>query len=372
MGPMNQTKIAFLSVFYPYRGGIAQFNNELYQALSPLATLQAYNFKRQYPSLLFPGKTQLVSAKDPNPGIDAPALLDSINPISYYQTAKSIREFAPDVLLTSYWMPFFAPSLGKTIQQVKAKKISVLHNVIPHEKRKFDETLNKYFLKQNDAFIVLSDTVKNQLLHYYPKAKYLQIPHPVYNHFGEKLDKVQAKQNLGISPNRKVILFFGFIRKYKGLDILIKSLSNIQEPYTLLIAGESYDDFTEYQNLLNENGIVGEKLCSKVEYVTDDDVKKYFSASDICALPYRSATQSGIAAVAKHFEVPMVVTPVGELPNEVKHLKTGFICQDSNPESFAFGIQNVMINHSIYSQNMFQDNQDNTWQNFAKKLMDFI
>lgn len=369
---MNKPKIAFLSVFYPYRGGIAQFNNELYQSLQPLSTIKAYNFKRQYPSLLFPGKTQLVDAKDPNPGIEAPALLDSINPLTFFSTANVIKKQKPDIVLTSYWMPFFAPSLGNTIQKIKAKKISVLHNVIPHEKRKADDLLNKYFLRQNDAFVVLSDTVKNQLLHYLPNAKYLQTPHPVYNHFGEKMDKALAKQQLGIAPNRKVILFFGFVRKYKGLDILIQALANIQEPYTLLIAGESYDDFTEYQKLLDQLNIRDEKLCSHVHYITDDDVKLYFSASDICALPYRSATQSGIAAVAKHFEVPMIVTPVGELPNEVKHLKTGYVCGAVFPDAFAIGLKNMMINHEQYSRSMLLDNEENTWGNFAQKLIGFI
>ena len=369
---MNKPNIAFLSVFYPYRGGISQFNNELYQALKPLCEIKAYNFKRQYPSLLFPGKTQLVDTKDPNPGIDAPALLDSINPLSFFSTAKIIRQQKPNVVLTSYWMPFFAPSLGNTIHKIKAKKISILHNVIPHEKRKSDDILNRYYLKKNDGFIVLSDTVKNQLLHYLPNANYLQTPHPVYNHFGEKLDKNLAKNQLGINPNRKVILFFGFIRKYKGLDILIEALANIQEPYSLLIAGESYDDFNEYQKLLDAFNIRDEKICSHVHYITDQDVKLYFSASDICALPYRSATQSGIAAVAKHFEVPMVVSPVGELPNEVHHLKTGFICEDISAAAFSKGIQNVLLNQNQYCINTQQEKVENTWQNFAQKLIEFI
>ena len=169
-----------------------------------------------------------------------------------------------------------------------------------------------------------------------------------------------------------MILFFGFVRKYKGLDILIQALANIQEPYTLLIAGESYDDFTEYQKLLDSLNIRDEKLCSHVHYITDQDVKLYFSASDICALPYRSATQSGIAAVAKHFEVPMIVTPVGELPNEVKHLKTGYVCHEVSPDAFALGIRNMMTNHEQYRINTQLDNQENTWQNFAQKLIEFI
>jgi len=269
-------------------------------------------------------------------------------------------------------MPFFAPSLGKSIGGVDSKRIALLHNVIPHEKRFFDDVFNKYYLSQNDAFIVLSDTVKKQLLSYKPDAKYIQIPHPVYSHFGKILNKETSKITLGINPDRKVILFFGFIRKYKGLDILIEALSNFTEDYTLLIAGESYED----ENVLNEQlakaGIEEEKLCKCVKYIPDEEVKLYFSASDVCVLPYRSATQSGIAAIAKHFEVPMVVTPVGELPNEVSHLRDGFVCTDTKPESIKEGILETLSRQEEFQQNTRLDNKENTFENFGKKLLAFI
>lgn len=370
---MSKIRIAYLSVFHPFRGGIAQFNNELYLALQAHGEVKAFNFKRQYPSLLFPGKTQYVDEKDQKLGIEAEPLLDSINPISYFLTAKSINAFKPDVLITPYWMPFFAPALGKVIKQVKCtRKIALLHNVIPHEKRAFDHALNRYFLNQNDSFVVLSETVRKQLLHYLPNASYQEIPHPLYRHFGEKLNASEAKKYLGIRDSKKVILFFGFIRSYKGLDLLIQSLKEVKHDYTLLLAGESYSDYSETKQVLLSNGVVGENVSEHIQYISDSEVKWYFSAADICVLPYRSATQSGIAAVAKHFEVPLVVTPVGELPNEVSHLKNGFVCEGILPEQIAEGINNCLDHQQEYSEHQKGLNENNTFDQFAKKLIAFL
>lgn len=365
-------KLAFLSVFHPFRGGIAQFNNELYHSLSDFCEIKAYNFSRQYPELLFPGKTQWVDENDPDPLINAQKTLDSINPFSYYKTARLINEENPSAVITSYWMPFFAPCLGKTLSGVKAKKIALLHNVIPHEKRFFDDAFNQYYLNQNDGFIVLSDTVKEQLLHYQPSAKYLQIPHPVYSHFGNLMDKSEAKKQLGIRSNKKVLLFFGFIRKYKGLDLLIDALADLQEDYTLLIAGENYGEASELEQKLQSSGIQGDKLCKRIQYIPDDHVKLYFSAAEACVLPYRSATQSGIAAIAKHFEVPMVVTPVGELPNEVTHLHNGIVCSEVSARAIKKGIIEVLKQQAVFSKNTRVDNAENSFANFASKLIKFI
>jgi len=369
---MSKLNIAFLSVFYPFRGGIAQFNNELLLSLRAHAKIQAYNFSRQYPKLLFPGKTQLVDNQDLDPNVNAIPVLDSINPFSFSRASKIINKDAPDIVITSYWMPFFGPALGWALGGVNAKKVALLHNVEPHEKRFFDDAFNKYYLSKNDAFIVLSDTVKNQLLKYKPNAKYIQIPHPVYSHFGDILDKADSKKKLKINPSRKVILFFGFIRKYKGLDLLIHALTNYDQEYTLLIAGESYEDDQILNNQLKEAGVEGEKLCKHIKYIPDEEVKLYFSASDVCVLPYRSATQSGIAAIAKHFEVPMVVTPVGELPNEVKHLHDGFVCDDVSPASIQRGIIEVLKRQDEFQVNTRFDNQENTFDSFGTKLSDFF
>jgi glycosyltransferase involved in cell wall biosynthesis len=369
---MSKLKVVFLSVFYPFRGGIAQFNNELLLSLKAHFSVKALNFKRQYPAILFPGKTQLVDEHEEDPGINALATLDSIGIFSFFFTRKKIKRENPDVVLTSYWMPFFAPALGGSISGIRAKRVALLHNVIPHEKRFFDQWLNRYFLGQNDAFIVLSDTVKKDLLSLKPDAKYIQIPHPVYSHFGSVIDQSAAKSSLSIAQDRKVILFFGFIRKYKGLDILIEALSDLKEDYTLLLAGESYEAEKELDQQLQSAGITGEKICKHIRYIPDDQVSVYFSASDLCVLPYRSATQSGIAAIAKHFELPMVVTPVGELPNEVQHLKNGFVCDQVNAQSIKKGIIKTLICQEEFKAHINKENKEHTFANFSKKLTVFF
>lgn len=372
---MKKLKIAFLSVFYPFRGGIAQFNNELYKAFEincgDSCEVKAFNFSRQYPALLFPGKTQMVSPQDPNPQIDAVPLLDSINPFSFIKTVKTINDFEPDVVITSYWMPFFAPSLGTVLRYVKGRKIALLHNVIPHEKGKLDDVLNKYYLKPNNDFIVLSDTVKGQLKSYKPQAKYLQVTHPLYRHFGEKLNKETAQQQLGIPKGKKVVLFFGFIRKYKGLDLLIDALVNCDENTVLLIAGESYEAEEELDHKISKLGLE-KRVFKNVRYIPDEEVKLFFSASDICALPYRSATQSGIASIAKHFELPMVVTPVGELPNEVKHGFSGYVCEDVSVKAIQEGVENVLGSREEYVRNQQQDNKDNSFERFAERVVEYL
>ena len=369
---MGQLRIAYLSVFPPFRGGIAQFNQELYQALGQHAKVKIFNFSRQYPQLLFPGKSQYVENKNEKKW-EGEVVLDSVNPLTYWRTVKKINDFEPDVLLIPYWMPFFSPSLGKVASKVKAsKKVALLHNVIPHERRFFDHALNRYFLKQFDRFVVLSQTVEGQLRQYLPSAKTLICPHPLYRHFGAAIDSSRAKLKLGIPLDRKVVLFFGFIRKYKGLDLLLKSLAHIPEPVQILIAGESYMDYGEIEDLIRTEGIEPNSLSQFIRFVGDDEVKIFFSASNVCVLPYRSATQSGIAAIAKHFEIPMVVTSVGELPNEVIHEQTGFVCTEVSPESIALGIENCLANEEAYRNNQKEWNAANSFDQFALKLIDFI
>ena len=369
---MSLTKIAFLSVFPPFRGGIAQFNQELVKAFSNSAQLGVFNFSRQYPQFLFPGKSQLVDRPD-EIQFESQVVLDSINPLSYFKAAKKINEFQPDILLIPYWMPFFAPALGKVASKVNAnRKIALLHNVIPHERRFFDPALNRYFLKQFDAFIVLSQTVADQLKSYLPEARFILIPHPLYRHFGTAIPPVEAKRRLGLSPDRKVLLFFGFIRKYKGLDLLLQALKYLKENVQVLIAGESYMDYEEIKRVISKEGIAQDQLIEHVRFIDEEEVKVFFSAANICVLPYRTATQSGIAAIAKHFETPMVVTPVGELPNEVMHQSTGYVCQSVSASALAEGISDTLLHESEYRENQRAWNEQNTFERFAEKTLDFI
>ena len=369
-------KIVFLSTFYPFRGGIAQFNALIYREIEKEHEVEAITFSRQYPSLLFPGKTQLVSPDDAADSILSKRWLDSINPWTYIRTASRIKKMQPDLIITKYWMTFFAPSLGYVLgrQTKKTKRISVLDNVIPHEKRFFDNWCNRYFLKRNDGFIVMSEKVLKDLLFYVPNARYIHVPHPVYNQFGEKTTRSAALQKLGLEKmaEKKIILFFGIIRDYKGLDLLLEAMAFLSDDFQLIVAGEVYGSFQKYQNII-DNRQLNERVSLFTTYIGDDEVKDYFSAADVCVLPYKSATQSGITSISNHFELPLIATNVGGLAETIHHQKTGLIIEGLEVKAIA-----ESINHYFEANLKAQfeaaiklQNLDNTWQNFAEKIVRF-
>ena len=367
-------KIAILSSFYPYRGGIAQFNANLYNELRKTHSVNAYNFKRQYPTILFPGKTQLVQETDSAIKVESVPILDSANPISYITSAKIIRNWNPDLLLMRYWMSYFAPSQGYVgrNQNSGTKVISILDNVIPHEERFFDKPFTKYYLNSNDGFIVLSDAVRDQLLKFKPNAKFLNTPHPVYNHFGNKIERELALSKLKIDSRKKVILFFGLIREYKGLDILIDAFSKLDNSYHLIIAGEAYGSFDLYETLIN-NSPLKENISLFNKYISDDEVPLFFSASDVCVLPYRSATQSGISAVSSHFELPLITTNVGGLKESIEKPGTGIVVDRPDSELIAKAIKSYFDDSlkDLLKTNIYRENQILSWENFANKLLNF-
>ncbi|MEI6090033.1 MAG: glycosyltransferase [bacterium] len=326
--------VIFLSTFYPYRGGMAQFNACFYRALEKKYSVEAWNFSRQYPKLLFPGKTQFVDANDVADPISAKNVLDSVNPLSYQSTAKKVIAANPDVLLETLWMPFLGPSLGYVAKKVQRKgivTIGLLHNVIPHEKQVTDEMLTKYFLSGQDAYIVLTESVRDDLLKYVPDARYELVGHPLYRHFSNTIAGEEARKVLNLPADKKVLLFFGFIRDYKGLDKILETMPLLSDEYHLLVAGESYGDFSKYQDIINKLGIA-DKVSIFNKYINDDEVQLYFNASDVCILPYKSATQSGIVGISYHFELPVIVTRVGGLDQMVEPFGTGLVVDEAKPE----------------------------------------
>ena len=369
-------KITFLSTFYPFRGGIAQFNALVYRALEKDNSLEAITFTRQYPNILFPGKTQLVGPEDQADVIPSKSWLDSINPFTYWTTGKRIKKNSPDLMITKYWMTFFAPSLGFVLgmQAKKTVRISILDNVIPHEKRFFDHWCNRYFLKRNDGFIVMSDKVKLDLLSYLPEAKYLHIPHPVYDHFGEKCSKIDAlkKLNLENFADKKIVLFFGIIRDYKGLDLLLEAFSLLDDSFHLIVAGEVYGSFEKYDSIISEHQLK-DKVSLFNNYIGDEEVKFFFSATDVGVLPYKSATQSGITSIANHFELPLIATNVGGLAETILHQKTGLIVDKVAPDALAEALASFFkSNQQIMFQSAIrQINTENTWEKFGVKLLEF-
>jgi glycosyltransferase involved in cell wall biosynthesis len=369
-------KIVFLSTFYPFRGGIAQFSAHLYREAEKNHEVEAVTFTRQYPKLLFPGKTQLVSKHDTADKIPSKRWLDSINPFTYMSTARKIRNLHPDLIISRYWMSFFAPSFGWVLgkQEKKTIRLAILDNVIPHERRFFDDAFNRFFLNRNDGFIVMSEQVQKDLLFYLPKAKHILIPHPIYNHFGEKIPKTEALQKLGISEcsGKKVLLFFGIIRDYKGLDILLNALALLDETYILVIAGEVYGSFEKYTSIIKEK-----KMDKKVklynQYIDDSEVTNFFSAADVCVLPYRSATQSGITNISYHFEVPVISTNVGGLAETITHGRTGLIAEEVNEKALVKQIKNFyeIYNPKEFTQNIQLYNNENSWENYVNKMLVF-
>lgn len=334
-------KIALLSTMYPFRGGIAQFNAALYRELEKAHQVQAYTFTRQYPGLLFPGHTQYVTAEDRADPIPTRPVLDSINPYSYWRTAGEIGVFGPHLLLTKFWMPFFAPSLGYVAGKLRrrgVRAISILDNVLPHERRPGDRLLAKYFLSRNDAFVVMSEAVERDLLALAPRARYVRVPHPAYCHFGAAPPRAEARRRLAIPENKNVLLFFGFIREYKGLNIAIQAMQFLSDAYLLVIAGEMYGDWQRYQALIEHCG-VKHRIAPYIRYINDDEVPLFFGAADVAVLPYKSATQSGIGKLARHYALPQIVTRVGGLPEEVDHGKTGLVVRPNDPEALAAAIR---------------------------------
>lgn len=369
-------KIAILSCFYPYRGGIAQFNANLFTELSKKHVVRAFNFSRQYPDILFPGKTQYVRPEDEAVPIESTRLLDTANPFSWRDSAQQIRDWDPDVLIVRYWMSYFAPSLGYVCREMSphCKIIAITDNVIPHERHLWDNALTRRFIKSTDACVTLCDKVGEDLEKIAPGKRHATMQHPVYTHFGEKMPRSEAEKRLGLSSRKKNLLFFGLIREYKGLDILLQAFDRLDKTYQLIIAGEPYGSFEKYSTMITESPN-GSRIHCFPEYIKDSDVKLYFSAADVTVLPYRSATQSGISTVSNYFEVPMITTDVGGLKETIGDKGTGLVCSDSTPETISKTIKSYFAKPERRAElvkNIKKENERLSWTSFCTGLTDFI
>lgn len=369
-------RIAILSCFHPYRGGIAQFNADILKELGKSHEVRAFNFTRQYPSILFPGKTQFVTEEDREAvSVESEALLDTVSPLSWARTAKAINKWDPDVLILRYWMSWFAPSLGYVASKMRSgcRVIAILDNVIPHEPHFFDKPLTRYFLKHVDGCVTLCKEVSEDLFKFKSDAVCTVIPHPVYDHFGGRVDKKEAEKKLGIRDCGRNILFFGLIRDYKGLDILIDAFGRLDDSYQLIIAGEPYGSFEKYQKQIDASPNA-KRICLFPHYISDSEVKYFFSAADVAVLPYRSATQSGINAIAGHFELPMIVTDVGGLKETIGAGGTGIVCSECTPQCVEEAIRKYFSDPQLkegYIRNIKKLNRDLSWDSFCKDLVEF-
>lgn len=347
-----QKKIALIGTAWPFRGGgIASFNERLAQAFSEQGfDVTIYNFSLQYPSFLFPGKSQY--SNDPAPkNLKIVVCINSINPFNWIKVGNRIKKSKPDLVVVRYWIPLMGPCLGTILRIIKSnhfsKIICIADNIIPHEKRPGDAIFTKYFVKAVDGFITMSELVLKDLRKFSNK-KALKTDHPLYDNFGEALTKVEAKNFLQIPTERDIILFFGFIRKYKGLDLLLEAMKILKDrkeknpdailPY-LLIAGEFYDDEVQYHKLIQELEIAN-ILDLRTNFIPDQELKYYLSAADFVIQPYKNATQSGVTPLAYHFEKPMLVTNVGGLADMVPDNKVGVVVEP-NAIAIADGIEKL-------------------------------
>lgn len=335
-------KIIIVGTAYPLRGGIAHFNALLAHHLGVRHSVETVTFKRQYPGVLFPGTTQ--EEQGEVIGVTpAPQLIDSINPFNWIAVGRHLRREKADLLIFKYWLPFFGPCFGTIARVAKrgtpTKVLFICDNILPHERRPGDRPFTRYAFRSVDYFIVQSEAVERELEEYFPNSRYRRVPHPVYENFGPPLEKARAREVLGLT-GRNIILYFGYVRPYKGLMVLIEAMRSLlerSEPFGgihLVAVGEYYDDESKYRDRVKELGL--EQTVTFVpEYVPNDRVAPYFSAADVVVLPYLSATQSGIVQIAYNFNRPVIATAVGGLAEVVLDGKTGFIVPPDDPEALA-------------------------------------
>ena len=370
-------KIVLVGPFPPFRGGISDLNAALADHLSKRHEIHAINFTTQYPKVLFPGKTQFKKG-DSAQEVDSIRCLSSINPFSWRKTAYKIIDIEPDLVLFRFWLPFFAPAFSGVAKKIRkysdATIMVICDNIIPHEERLLDTRLTKRFFGFIDSFIVLSKKVENELLSFIPEAKYKYSPHPIYSIFNNTLSKEQAKAELKLAT-KKVLLFFGLIREYKGLDILINAMEKINtelEDYTLLIVGECYENKGKYTDLIKKAGITDNVQCHYY-FVPDNEVGKYFSAADVVVLPYKTASQSGIVQIAYHFDTPVIVSNVGGLPEIVDEGKTGY-CVEPSPNAFAKAIKAFYEKDNISELNLnISDYKSQfSWDNMVNAIEELV
>ncbi len=379
-------KFVIIGTAYPLRGGIAHYVSLLYRSLVARGQeVKVITFSRQYPKILFPGKSQDEKG-DAGIPIESIQVIDSINPLTWGKAGKLAAEFEPDGVIFKFWLPFFAPAYGmiaRTIKKVMGKKgkktniIFIADNVIPHEKRPGDRAFTNYAFKAVDNFIVQSSAVERDLKIVKPDAKYVRLEHPVYEIFGKTLPINDVRAKLGIADDAQVLLFFGFIRKYKGLDIILRAMPELIKKYpklVLVVAGESYSGEDDFRALIKELAIPDANLKLFTDYIPNDDVPLYFSAANVAVLPYRSATQSGIVQIAYNFDLPVIATDVGGLAEIVIDGVCGLIAPQPTPEAVAKEIVNYFDNNleSKLREGVREEKKKYSWESFAEGVEQIV
>jgi len=368
------SKVVIIGPAHPLRGGLASFNERLArQFITEGHQVSIYTFSLQYPGFLFPGTTQYSTEPAPN-DISIKVAINSINPLNWLRVGNELRKARPDIIVVRYWLPFMGPCLGTILRIAKKNRVTkvvcIADNIKPHEKRPGDEPFTKYFLRPVDAFITMSEKVMRDLKTFTDKPA-VQVTHPLYDNFGEQLQKQDARNHLGLDLNEKIILFFGFIRQYKGLDLLLLAMAKEsikQSGIKLLIAGEFYEDRKVYDELIAQYKL-SSQLILKTDFIPDSEVKYYLSACDFVIQPYRNATQSGVTPLAYHFEKPMLVTNVGGLPDLVPEDKVGVIAEPT-PDSIAANILKLYeLGENYFLPHLREEKEKYNWDILTSNII---
>jgi glycosyltransferase involved in cell wall biosynthesis len=374
-------KVIIIGPAWPLRGGLATFDQRLCRAfIEEGHVCSIYSFSLQYPGFLFPGTTQYSS--DPSPeGIKIISVINSVNPFNWLSTGNRLKKESPDLIVVRYWLPFMGAALGTILRRVrknrKTKIIAITDNILPHEKRPGDKSLTKYFLGSCGGYVTMSDSVMEDLRVFEKNKPARRVIHPLYDNFGEIIAQSDARKYLNeklqipIAAGDKIILFFGFIRKYKGLDILLRAMA---EPdirgsgIRLMVAGEFYDDKSRYEQLIEELKI-NDQLILKTDFIPDAEVQYYLCAADVVIQPYRHATQSGVTPLAYHFEKPMIVSNVGSFAEHVLHEQTGLVTEPE-PSSLARAIRRFYeLGEQYFIPHLRTEKKKYSWKNLVNTIL---
>ena len=376
MSNLDKKKIIILGTAHPFRGGLASYNERLaLQFQKEGHNVEIYTFTTQYPNFLFPGKTQYSEEAAPS-DLKITRKVSSVNPLNWLKIGKEIKNLKPDILIFKYWLPFMGPCFGTIARRVKKNKftkvITILDNVIPHESRIGDQQFTKYFLKPNDAFISMSRSVEKDLATFNTSKPRDFNPHPLFDNFGALLTKEEAKHAIKLDNDKNFILFFGIIRDYKGLDLLLEAFAKMDykaKSLKLLVAGEYYSNEEKYQKQIKDLGLQQDIIIVN-QFIKDSEVGRYFCAADIIAQPYKNATQSGVTQIAYHFETPILVTNVGGLPEMVPHNKVGYVTE-KDPNAIAEALNDFYNNQKSneFVNNIKEEKKKYFWDKLTAKII---
>ncbi len=375
----SKKRILIIGPAHPLRGGLATYNERLAEVLNEQGhQCDILSFKLQYPKLLFPGKTQLSTDEAPKK-LTIFSAINSINPLNWISVGLKFKKANYDIVIFRYWMSFMAPAFGTIARLIKSngktKILAITDNVIPHERKFFDSAFTNYFLPVCDGFLTMSESVKQDLIDLKLKQPIAYVPHPMYDTFGTAISKAEAKQKLSLNADDNYLLFFGFIRKYKGLSLLLNAFANpklSELNLKLIIAGEFYENKQPYLDLIEKLNLKNSVIVCD-DFIPNNQVSNYFCASDVVIQPYLNATQSGVTQIAYYYNKPMIVTNVGGLAELVPNDKVGYVC-DVNEEQITDAIYNfyTLKKETAFAEAAQVEKLRFTWDNLCNQLLNLV